>query len=235
MDENELLASSVRRSPNCLGEDDMTDLLVGNASASAKEHLASCAHCQTELAMLREFEAATPGPGEAAAVRQIEQKLRSAPNWKGAAEPARSGSWFRNFWASPMRGLAFAGLAAMLVVTVMVNRPGPAPVVVTDGDQVRSGVIEGVSPLGDLASPPTRLTWRAVNGAASYDLQLIEVDGTTIWTGQSVQAEAALPEAARSLMTNRKTLHWRIKAASADKTEIAVSPLMAFRVMTEAK
>ena len=41
-------------------------LLNAATDAAVKQHLESCAHCRTELAMFQEFEAATPRPEETA-------------------------------------------------------------------------------------------------------------------------------------------------------------------------
>src|SRR6185369_9926125 len=53
-----------------------------SADPKAAAHLAECAHCQTELAMLKNFEQSTPSADEGAAVAWIAAQLerrQSAP------------------------------------------------------------------------------------------------------------------------------------------------------------
>ncbi|MGC2742958.1 MAG: hypothetical protein WA672_07205, partial [Candidatus Angelobacter sp.] len=56
----------------------MLDNPSGDAKAAA--HLAGCAHCQTELAMLKNFEQSTPSADEGAAVAWIASQLQRRQN-----------------------------------------------------------------------------------------------------------------------------------------------------------
>src|SRR5215510_10719692 len=49
---------------------------TGEAKSRASAHLSSCTRCQTELAMLQEFERAAPSPDETADVSFIEAELK---------------------------------------------------------------------------------------------------------------------------------------------------------------
>jgi hypothetical protein len=49
--------------------------------------------------------------------------------------------------------------------------------------------------------------------------------------GTLPQAQLAVPDEARLLMTNRKTLSWRVTALDASGKTIAVSAAQRFRVM----
>src|SRR5262244_1080511 len=73
-------------------------------------HLSSCARCQTELAMLQEFEQATPRPDEAAEVSFItaELKRRSGGRMGGLVTRKR--------FAARRIGTAAMVLAAMLLL-----------------------------------------------------------------------------------------------------------------------
>ena len=84
--------------------------MMDNSSRDAKAagHLAGCAHCQTELAMLKSFEQSTPSADEGAAVAWIAAQLerrQSAPvaQQKAAAVP---------FWRTMFRIPYLAGAAA---------------------------------------------------------------------------------------------------------------------------
>src|SRR5258708_21931423 len=56
----------------------MTESSAADAKAAA--HLAECAHCQTELSMLKSFEASVPSAEEGAAVAWIAAQLERKQN-----------------------------------------------------------------------------------------------------------------------------------------------------------
>ena len=176
---------------------------------------------------MREFLNAEPvGPAESAAVAAIEQKLRRNPQWK----PSRpSGFW--SFFTKPVSGLAMAAVAAMLAIGIF-WQPGQKPIVIDEsGDTVRSGSISGVAPLGDLPAAPDTLRWNAVPNAANYEVSLVEVDQNRIWTGSTRSAGIAIPQQARSLMRDRKTVFWVVRALGTDGRELAKSTPKQFRVV----
>lgn len=234
MDDNDIIGSAANKTGDCLGPVELSALLAGKATPAAHSHLEACPYCQTELAMLREFEDGQPSPDEVAAVKRVERGLRSAPAWKPA--PAKDPGWFHRFWSSPARGLAFAGLAAMLVMTVWINqRPTPDPGGVPGADTVRSGQVDLISPLGDISQAPVDLRWRAVPGASRYQVHLTEVDGTLLWDGASAAEQVSLPVAVQALMTDRKTLYWVVSAFDSTGTRVGSSSRQMFRVVAEAK
>src|SRR5215472_3043453 len=76
----------------------------------AAAHLASCAHCQTELAMLRDFEAAIPSADEGAAVAWIATQLqRQQPGVSAKSSPTVRVPFWRNLFRVPY----LAGAAAL--------------------------------------------------------------------------------------------------------------------------
>src|SRR5215472_13298521 len=77
--------------------------LAGEAKSRLSSHLSSCARCQTELAMLQEFEQATPRPDEAAEVRR-----RSGGRMGGLTT--------RKIFAAQRIGTAAMALATMLLL-----------------------------------------------------------------------------------------------------------------------
>ena len=69
---------------------EVLERMMDNASRDAKAaaHLASCAHCQTELAMLKNFEQSTPSADEGAAVAWIAAQLERQQNAPVAQQKA---------------------------------------------------------------------------------------------------------------------------------------------------
>ena len=87
--------------------------MMDNSSADAKAaaHLAGCAHCQTELAMLKNFEQSTPSADEGAAVAWIASQLQRQQNAPAAQQKVARVP----FWRTMFRVPYMAGAAALLV------------------------------------------------------------------------------------------------------------------------
>jgi hypothetical protein len=209
--------------------------MVDNTSRDAKAaaHLAGCAHCQTELAMLKNFEQSTPSADEGAAVAWIAAQLerrQSAPvaQQKAAAVP---------FWRTMFRIPYLAGAAAMAAVLIFGislyhgNSDGPGKINPGLGSgQFRSGAIHLVSPVSDVPQAPTEFRWDAVQGASSYTVELKDVAGITLASAKSLQNVLPVTPEMKAAMISGKPLKWRVTAMDAAGTEIANSGLEQFKV-----
>src|SRR5262249_5308417 len=127
------------------------------ADAKAAAHLSSCAHCQTELSLLKNFEAATPSADEGAAVAWVAAQVQ-----RRQAAPSEPSSVARvSFWRSLFRVPYLAGaaaLAAVLVLAISLYNPAPAPGPIKRhdyGTTNRSGEVKLLSPAGDQAQAPS--------------------------------------------------------------------------------
>ena len=206
---------------DCLREAGLERMAGGMATAEETAHVAGCAKCKAEVALLASFVAAEATAEEAAVVRQMEQRLRSAPAWR----PVEKKSW-RWLTARPVWGLALAAVLVMGLWLRNSSGPGPLP-----EDVVRSGQIEEISVAGDVSAAPEVLRWKGT--AAAYDVRLLDVEGQTLWQAQVTEPVVALPAAARALMTERKTLTWKIVALDAEGATLAVSASETFRVVSK--
>ena len=81
----------------------------------AAAHLAGCAHCQTELAMLKNFEQSTPSADEGAAVAWIAAQLERQQN----APVAQKKIARVPFWRTMFRVPYMAGAAALAAVLIL--------------------------------------------------------------------------------------------------------------------
>lgn len=223
--ERDILRTAASKDSACLPVEALERMAGGTASDAEKAHTASCVFCQGEVAMLQSFQASEATGAEAEIVRQIEKNLKQAPAWRPAAEPAKKAWWF----SRPVWGL---GLVAALALLFYVNVPTVSPVAPID-DTVRGGQIESVTPAGDLATVPSVLQWRAVPGAVSYEVRLMDVAEQTLWQTTAAAPVVQLPAEARALMTERKTLTWRIRAMDAKGGTVATSAAETFRVITK--
>src|SRR5689334_21605351 len=126
--------------------------MVDNTSRDAKAaaHLAGGAHCQTELAMLKNFELSTPSADEGAAVAWIAAQLERRQSAPVAQQKIARVPFWRTMFRIPYLAGA-AALAAVLVLGVSLyhgNSDGPSKINPGLGNgQFRSGSIHLVSPI----------------------------------------------------------------------------------------
>ena len=196
------------------------------AAARVRNHLANCLHCQTELALLKEFDAAAPAPDEEELVRAISARLER--RFSTQALPRRS-------WSKALNAGGLAVAAATLVAALAIGlREHRAPELTAPSPRaagvLRSAAITTVSPAGDLDAAPDQLRWQATSGAASYSVQVMEVDHAELWKAETRDASIALPPALRAQIVPGKSLLWEVVAKDAAGTPVAWSGKERFRV-----
>ena len=229
---NEVLGGIGAQGPDCLSAAQLEALLDGKATEAVGKHASTCSHCQTELALIKQFVEAEPTAEEAVAVRQIEKQLRAAPAWRPVPEAKPKRGRFTGWLSTPIAGLAAAGAVALLVAGLWFTSPSRLGEQPADSGLTRAMGVEGIEPLGDLERAPSRLSWRAVPGAAAYDVSLLDIEEKTVWTAKRQSAtELPLPASASNLMTNRKTLFWQIAAYDAKGKLMVSSGPQRFRVV----
>src|SRR5215471_4411120 len=86
-----------------------------SGDAKAKAHLDGCPHCQTELSMLKNFEASVPSADEGAAVAWIAAQLERNQNARNAKQTVVQVP----FWRAMFRMPYLAGAAALAVVLAL--------------------------------------------------------------------------------------------------------------------
>ncbi len=201
--------------------------------AQAQAHLASCAHCQTELAMLKSFEESTPSADEGAAVAWIAARLERQQNAPAAQQKAARVPFWRAMFRIPVMAGA-AALAAVLIVGISFyhgDSEGPGKINSSVGSSpFRSGAVHLVSPIADQTSAPTEFRWDAVQGASSYQLELKDVAGITLATAKSSQNSVPATPEMKANMVSGKPLKWKVTAFDADGKEIGNSGMEQFKV-----
>jgi hypothetical protein len=195
---------------------------VSSSDPKLAAHVAECPHCQSEIAMLRSFESATPSPDEGAAVAWIAAQLerrQSAPAAKASATTVP-------FWRSLFRVPYMAAAAALIVaigVGISVYRSddgkpgfhGPP-----SQNVYRSGEIHLIT-ANDLSEAPQQLTWEAVPGAASYTVEVSDVTNDKLWEGKSIQNAINVDSALKAKMLPGKPFNWKVTAVDATGKELA--------------
>ena len=209
--------------------------MADNTSRDAKAtaHLAGCAHCQTELAMLKNFEQSTPSADEGAAVAWIAAQLERQQNAPAAQQKAARVPFWRMMFRVPYLAGA-AALAAVLIVGISLyhgNSDGPGRINPGIGSgPFRSGAIHLASPIADQISAPTEFHWDAVQGASSYQVELKDVAGITLATAKSSQNVLQVTPEMKASMVSGKPLKWKVTAMDANGKEIANSSTEQFKV-----
>ncbi|HEV8491540.1 MAG TPA: hypothetical protein VGR76_04685 [Candidatus Angelobacter sp.] len=214
---------------------EVLERMTENASADSKAaaHLAGCAHCQTELAMLKNFEQATPSADEGAAVAWIAAQLERRQSAPVAQQKIARVPFWRTMFRVPYLAGA-AALAAVLIFGISLyhgNSDGPGRINPGLGNgQFRSGAIHLVSPITDQNTAPTEFRWDAVQGASSYTVELKDVAGITLATANSTQNTLSVTPEMKANMISGKPLKWQVTAKDANGKEIANSSGGEFKV-----
>lgn len=241
--ERSLLRKALSSSRACL-----TPLELGRlADASVDEpedarlfnHLSDCVRCQTELALLNSFEDAAPRADEKSAVASISARLERQFSQASAGPPpvqARHAAALPRrsvFTALNLGGFAIAAatLSAAVIIGLQERRtPGLASPSSSASTVLRSAGITTVSPAGELDAVPTELRWEPQAGAASYSVQVMEVDQSQLWSAEALDAAVALPEALRARIVPGKPLLWEVVAKDAAGRAVAWSGKQRFRM-----
>ena len=214
---------------------EVLERMTENVSAEprAAAHLAGCAHCQTELAMLKNFEQSTPSADEGAAVAWIAAQLERRQSAPVAQEKIARVPFWRTMFRVPYLAGA-AALAAVLVLGISLyhgSSDGPGKINPGLGSgQFRSGSIHLVTPIADQDNAPQEFRWDAVQGAENYMLELKDVAGVTLATAKSTRNALAVTPEMKAVMVSGKPLKWSVTALDANGKEIAHSGAEQFKV-----
>jgi hypothetical protein len=229
------IKAAVGRTANCPG---LETLAQKPRKPDVERHLETCSHCRAELALMHEFENAEPQPDEMAAVQWIESELRRR---EAAVTVPLPSTWNRFFgWLqmafAPGRHRAFAAVAASLVIAVAAGvyfRSGDTARLPgnTAGDLWRSTALATISPAGEITQTPTELHWEAVPGARRYQVQIMQVDRTVVWTGESDQTTVQIPRNIREQLKPGRAFQWKVIAHNAAGEQIASSDLQIFHII----
>ena len=241
--ERSLLRNALAPSCACATPLELGGLADGSlaqpAAARLRDHVSSCARCQTELMLLKEFENATPGPDEEGAVSwisaRLERRFSEASAGPSPSRTHRGAALPRRSWFTALNAGGFALAAATLAAAVTIGlREGRAPELASPSPSastvLRSAGIATLSPAGDLDAPPNELRWEPRTDAASYSVQVMEVDYAELWSAETRGASIVLPPALRARIVPGKPLLWEVVAKDAAGRAVAWSGKQRFRM-----
>jgi hypothetical protein len=198
------------------------------ADQKAAAHLTDCPNCQTELSLLKNFEASVPSADEGAAVAWIAAQLQRKQN----AQVVKPAVARVSIWRAMFRVPYLAGVAALAVVLALGvslhhsgNQENPAKIG-GGSDNVsgfRAGAIHLKSPVGNLPQAPVEFRWEAFPGASSYSIELRDAIGTVLATKTTKENVIVVTPEMKANMASGKPLKWKITALDAAGNEIANS------------
>lgn len=223
------IAQLFRPGPDCLPVDELSaslNLPEGSAQRRTVEnHVVTCTRCHNELALLNAFESGAIRENEREAVEAITGRLGLA---KRKAEKA-SASWWQRL-VSPT-GIAVAlAVAAALIVAVNLDRGGLRPIATETADTFRSAPLRAISPLGEVDGIPREFRWTLVPGAATYSLNVMEVDHTPVFSDKVPGTSFSIPSEVGKLLQSGKTLAWNVIAYDNDGRRLASTTLQRIQV-----
>jgi len=244
----ETLRAALAPSARCLTLEQLAGLCdrdhVGSAHARAAEHVAGCLRCRTELALLKQFESAALRPAEQEDASWIVERLTRDVARITAGEvlpprrsaPGRAAGWRRFVGPRALAGGLAVAAAGILVVLNVPGRQASPPELPPDAtagpSSFRSDAIAVKGPAGDVDAAPKDLRWEPAMGAASYSVQVMEVDRTPVWSGESRDPRIALPAPVRARVVPGKPFLWQVVAKDKGGQAIAASEMQRFRLRT---
>jgi anti-sigma factor RsiW len=181
----------------------------GGERATIIEHLVECRACRSQVA---EVSAALHDPAIAGELR---------PAAPGAGE-----KWQR--WRA--RGTAFVGVAAVLLLFVMLREPltdDPASAAFRDDPATAGATPRIIGPL-ESAAASTRFVWTSVIGANQYRVTVFAMDGRVVWETQTADT-VVTPPSPSPLVSGERYL-WQV-AAQTDFDRWSNSALTELRVV----
>ena len=241
--ERSLLRKALSPSHACATPIELGGLADGSlaqpAATRLTDHISGCARCQSELTLLKEFENAAPGPDEEGAVSwisaRLERRFSEASAGPSPSRTDRGAALPRRSWFTALNVGGFALAAATLSAAVTIGlREGRAPELAqpsaATASALRSAGITTLSPAGDLDAQPTELRWAPRTDAASYSVQVMEVDFAELWNAETRDVSIALPPALRARIVPGKPLLWEVVAKDAAGRAVAWSGKQRFRI-----
>jgi anti-sigma factor RsiW len=237
--EDQSLTNALRAGPECPSIERLGRYADGALTPEERRreesHIASCANCQAELALLHAFANPALRDDEAEVVRWgVEQLQRREPEIfdGGRKKAATVRRWLSFGRLRPVLALAVVLLAVGSGYYMFNPAPPGLPTDIGSGPEATRTlriVVQG--PVGDRQAVPTRLEWQPVSGASRYRVRLTEVDRHEIWSSDTINAAIDLPPDVRAHIVPGKTLVWQVTAYNASNATIAESNAERFRLV----
>ena len=219
------LNGTIQPLSGCVAEERFAE----GVSQAERDHIAGCVRCQKEAALWNSLKDPAPRRNEEADVGWIVSELKRRNAAPSDAAPATAvARWL------PWRPLA--AMAAALAIAVALGyaiRDREPQVTRTGSPQIYRGsqLVRLSAPLGDQREVPRQFEWAGVDGAARYDIAVLEVDRSELWRGSTNDPRHEIPSAVTSRLLPGKTVLWQVVASDSSGRRLASSDVEAFRVV----
>lgn len=230
LEDPELWALALAREPHCPAPERIAAAAAGELPAAEREvvlaHAGTCPACGAELELVSRFRSAEES--DSAAVDRVVARLRGETPASVIPFPSarRRGSAAVWRWAAAALVVIAAGFAFQAARTGL----GPQVEGPSGSTVVRGARVEAVEPSGESSGAPQRMIWRAVAGAASYRVEILDAAGDGLWSGVAEAPPMDLPGTVRSELRSHTRYAWRVIALDAAGRELARSPAVEFSV-----
>lgn len=240
--ERDLLREALGPTEGCPPLETLESALVHGApglSSEVAHHLKTCAYCQTELHLLRDFQEGGPDKDSEEVRRVVEllrQRSKETFHPRSSVE-ARESWWKRRLrvqWLVP----AALGMAALVVVVGGVSqyrhattRPALNGSFQAGNEVLRTGNFAILKPIGDLVVRPEEVRWGVVQEAEKYEVRMLEVDGAEIWKAETTADHIEVPQIVQNEVVPAKTLFCEVVAFDSSGRKIGDTGLVRFRLV----
>ncbi len=157
-----------------------------------------------------------------------------------AEEPAaardRAPAWYQHVLSLlTARQWAVAAVSAAVLLIALFGvlpslKHGTPQFYLTEGNTVRGGSIQLISPLSDVGSVPSFFEWKSLGGDLEYEFYLSSRD--LIWKGSTKESRISLPDEVKRLLVAGENYSWQVKAFSSRGALVAVSEKVRFSILS---
>ena len=236
-----LLRAALARGNACVPIERLEGLMGSPAATRSKleQHVRSCAHCQTELELLKTFYEG--GAVDSGDVRTMTTTLRKRSKEIFRLQQdhtPRKHRWWRLVRIPWLPALGAAAIPLVAAVVVAYRQASLQPVLNetrSSGREVfRSSSFALISPNGDVSLQPTGIRWERVQSATKYQIRLREVDGTEVWKAETPDDHVALPPFVLSRTVQAKTFFCEVTAYDSFGGKVGETGSVRFRWLPKA-
>jgi len=194
--------------------------------ARLNAHAAACPACAAEQRLARSFEEAAAAPRETASLDEafVLRRLERGSPLRAQHTPSQRAVW----GLAAAAGIALVAAALTLLPTSLPTPP-PLPPAVPHG-VTRGASLSVLTPLGDLALPPREFQWEDVAGAASFRVEVVDVEGKVVWGTSVTNSPAMLPPSEAGRILEAVVYTWKVEALNNEGMRVAWSEPAQFRV-----
>jgi len=210
----------------CMYENQIDDYLLNKLPAAEKEkfeeHYFNCLAC-FELTRERDE-----------MIRAIKSQGAEFFAKEPALEKDRAPALYQNVlsFLTPRRWAVAAVSAAIVLITVFGVLPslkhGTPQFYLNEGETVRGGSIQLISPLSDVSSVPAAFEWKSLGDDVEYQFYLSNQH--LLWKGSTRESRVVLPNEVKNRMVAGERYSWQVKAFNPKGALIAVSSKVPFKI-----